>query len=87
MSWNAIQSYSIMTVEHCRNTNGSHSSYIDLCRTAGISLFSLQMWAKCVNASVNVVEPFVLHSMLRLPIVFSEKQLVTQLRFRYYFHI
>ena len=43
------------------------------------------MWAKCVNASV--VEPFVINSMFRIPIVFSEKQLATQLRFRYYFDI
>ena len=52
---------------------------------AAMSLFSLQKWAKVVHASV--IEPFVQNSMFKLPIVFSEKTLAAQLRFRDYFDI
>lgn len=52
---------------------------------AAMNMFSLQKWAKSVSASV--VEPFVQNSMLRLPIVYSRRQLATTLRFRDYFDI
>ena len=52
---------------------------------AAMNMFSLQKWAKAVNASV--VEPFVLNSMFKLPIVSSQQTLNNQLRFRDYFDI
>ena len=52
---------------------------------AAMNLFSLQKWAKLVGASV--VEPFVDNSMLKLPIVSSEKQLAARLRYSDYFNI
>ena len=52
---------------------------------AAMNLFSLQKWARSVG--VPVVEPFVQNSMFRLPIVFSQKELATKLRFRDYFDI
>ena len=52
---------------------------------AAMNMFSLQKWAKSVN--VSVVEPFVQNSMLRLPIVFSHRELAAKLRFRDYFDI
>ena len=76
------------SVQHHRvNTNGRVlvSLYAEQQVGAAMNMFSLQKWAKSVNASV--VEPFVQNSMLRLPIVFSEKRLATQLRFRDYFDI
>ena len=50
---------------------------------AAMNMFSLQKWAKAVDASV--VEPFVLNSMFKLPIVSSQQTLNDQLRFRDYF--
>ena len=47
-----------------------------------MNMFSLQKWAKYVG--VSVIEPFVQNSMLRLPIVFSQKELDTILCFRDY---
>ena len=52
---------------------------------AAMNMFSLQKWAKSVGASV--VEPFVQNSMLRLPIVYSHRELATKLQFRDYFDI
>ena len=49
---------------------------------AAMNMFSLQKWARYVG--VSVIEPFVQNSMLRLPIVFSQKELDTKLRFRDY---
>ena len=52
---------------------------------AAMNLFLLQKWAKLVGASV--VEPFVDNSMLKLPIVSSEKHLAAQLHYSDYFNI
>jgi len=52
---------------------------------AAMNMFSLQKWAKTVNASV--VEPFVINSEFRLPLVTSQAALSSQIRFRDYFNI
>jgi len=52
---------------------------------AAMNMFSLQKWAKTVNASV--VEPFVVNSELRLPSVTSHEALSKELRFSDYFNI
>jgi len=52
---------------------------------AAMNMFSLQKWAKTVNASV--VEPFVINSELRLPFINSQAALSSRLRFRDYFNI
>ena len=52
---------------------------------AAMSLLSLQKWANYVSASV--VEPFVQNSMLKLPVISSQQELATKLRFRDYFDI
>ena len=52
---------------------------------AAMSMFSLQKWAKVVGAFV--VEPFAENSMFKLPIISSQKELATHLRYRDYFDI
>jgi len=52
---------------------------------AAMNMFSLQKWAKIVNASV--VEPFVNNSVFGLPFVNSQAELSKQLRFRDYFNV
>ena len=52
---------------------------------AAMSMFSLQKWAKTVNASV--VEPFVQNSTFTLPIITTRQQLNDHLQFRDYFNI
>ena len=51
---------------------------------AAMSMFSLQKWAKTVNAAV--VEPFVQNSTFTLPVVKSQQELSDHLRFRDYFN-
>ena len=69
------------------NSNGRIlvSLYAEQQVGAAMNMFSLQKWAKYVG--VSVIEPFVQNSMLRLPIVFSQQQLDTKLRFRDYVNI
>ena len=52
---------------------------------AAMNMFSLQKWAKTVNAFV--VEPFVVNSEFRLPRVTSQEALSKELRFSDYFNI
>ena len=52
---------------------------------AAMNLFSLQKWAKTVNAFV--VEPFVINSEFRLPFINSPTALSNMLRFHDYFNI
>ncbi|XP_065905266.1 uncharacterized protein [Dysidea avara] len=52
---------------------------------AAMNMFSLQKWAKTVNASV--VEPFVVDSQFKLPYSYPIKNLNNKLRFRDYFNI
>jgi len=52
---------------------------------AAMNMFSLQKWAKTVNASV--VEPFVIDSLFKLPYSYPIKDLNNKLRFRDYFNV
>ena len=75
------------SVDHHSEKGGSNgrilvSLYAEQQVGAAMNMFSLQKWAKYVG--VSVIEPFVQNSMLRLPIVFSQKELDTKLRFRDY---